>query len=47
MHGNVFTWKIPASTLWEMLLKLVLFGKIMQNLEIVFELNFQQLTFSL
>ncbi len=47
MHGDVFTRKIPESTLWEILLKLVLFGKILDNPEFVFELNSQQLTFSL
>ena len=47
MHGDVFTRKLPASTLWEMLLKLVLFEKTMDNPMFVFELNSQQLTFSL
>jgi len=47
MHGDIFTRKIPESTLWEMLLKLVLFGKILDNPKLVFELNSQQLTFSL
>jgi hypothetical protein len=46
-HGDVFTRKILASTLWEMLLKLVLFGKTNHNPMFVFELNSQQLTFSL
>jgi len=47
MHGDVFTRKLPASTLWEMLLKLVLFGITMHNPKFVFELNSQQLAFSL
>ena len=47
MHGDVFIRNLPASTLWEMLLKFVLFGKIMHNVKFVVELNSQQLTFSL
>jgi len=47
MHGDVFTRKLPASTLWETLMELVLFGKIMHNPKFVLELNSQQLTFSL
>ena len=47
MHGDVFIRKLSASTLWETLMDLVLFGKTMQNLRFVFDLNSQQLTFSL
>jgi len=47
MHGDVFTRELTASTLWEMLLKLVLFGITIHNPKLIFELNSQQLAFSL